>query len=146
MFYMPEELVQVNEETIKSILRAKKECSSYSLMLEYKNYIARKQQSANLKSTFEYKESKLSFTYKQIEILKLVAKGFSNLKITKKLLLKESTVKLNIYRVMRYIERVLLEKVDRFYLIIIAQNLDLESNNDVTKVNLEDLSSIVNHR
>ena len=94
--------------------------------IEYQNYFSYRNTLANQKIVLSYKDSNLEFTQKQIEILKLIAKGFSNAKIANHLLKKEATVKLLVYRLMKYLENVLNEKVDRFYLVIIAQELILK--------------------
>ena len=81
----------------------------------------------NRKILYIYKGKYLAFTAKQIDILHLVSLGYSNAKIAKRLFMKESTVKLITYRIMRYIERSFKEKVDRFSLIVIAQKLGFNS-------------------
>ena len=48
------------------------------------------------------------------------------LKISKELNMKEATTKLLVYRLMKYIETETKERIDRFYLIIIAQQFNLE--------------------
>ncbi len=81
----------------------------------------------NRKILYIYKGKYLAFTAKQIDVLHLVSLGYSNAKIAKRLFMKESTVKLITYRIMRYIERSFKEKVDRFSLIVIAQKLGFNS-------------------
>ncbi len=104
----------------------KSENSSYQRILEYENYIKQKKLVTNQKLIFEYNDMYLGLTQKQIIILRLVAKGLSNIKIAEELDLKDATVKLIIYRLTKYLERALFEKIDRFYLIIIAQKLQLD--------------------
>ena len=93
--------------------------------VEYESYL-------NSKKPFSYQKKLLGLngydvflTQKQIDILKFVAKGFSNGRIAKELRKKESAIKLSIYRTMKYLEIILDKNVDRFSLIIIAQELDL---------------------
>lgn len=94
-------------------------------MLEYCNDLDEKRYLQG-KVVCNYKGISIGVTPKQVEVLKLVAQGFSNTKIAKKLGVKESTIKLLIYRLMKHLERRLYESVDRFYLVIIAQQLDFE--------------------
>ncbi len=82
----------------------------------------------NRKYIYCYNGNQLRLTIKQIEILRLVAQGYSNSKIARRLIMKESTLKITIYRLIKYLECVLLEKIDRFYLIIIAQRLGVEQD------------------
>lgn len=98
---------------------------SLQLMIEYRNYLDEKRHLQG-KMVCNYNGIKVGFTPKQAEILKLVAQGFSNIKIAKKLEARESTIKLSIYRLMKYLEHRLYENIDRFYLIIIAQQFDFE--------------------
>ena len=116
----------IQEQKIKNAFKRKRRRSSYQLMINCRNYVKQKNLSQADKIMFRYKDLKLSLTPNQAEVLKLIAKGFSNIKIAQKLSRKESTVKLLIYRLMKYLEEVLYEKVDRFYLIIIAQELRLD--------------------
>ena len=74
---------------------------------------------------FYHKGNNITLTEKQINLLRLVAKGFSNIKIARELNKKESAIKLSIHRIMKYLEVILNENIDRFYLIIVAQELDL---------------------
>ncbi len=97
--------------------------SIQQLMLEYNEYLEEKKILAGRKMICRYKDINLGLTPKQVELLKLVAKGFSNPKIAQKLKAKESTIKLSIYRLMKYLERRIYEHLDRFYLIIIAQQV-----------------------
>ena len=98
--------------------------STFEFMLDYENYLRERRECLNKKLIFHYNNHKLALTHKQVEILKLVAKGFSNSRIAKTLSIKESNVKLLIYRLMKYLENTLFESVDRFHLVIIAQELD----------------------
>ena len=84
----------------------------------------------NRKILYIYKGKYLAFTAKQIDILHLVSLGYSNMKIARKLSMKEPTVKLITYRIMRYVERTFKEKVDRFSLIVIAQRLGVSNKNN----------------
>ena len=77
----------------------------------------------NKRYLIKYREVDLLFTLKQIEVLSLIAKGFSNSKIAKKFKTRESTIKLMVYRLMRYLEDALGEKIDRFYLVILTQEI-----------------------
>lgn len=100
--------------------------SPFELKLDYDTYLNEKKLASGQRILFDYGENKIALTQKQINVLKLVAKGFSNTKIAQYLSVKEQAVKLLIYRLMKYLEEVLYEKVDRFYLIVIAQQLGLE--------------------
>lgn len=100
--------------------------NSYELMLEYANYIKQRKLFTNKKFLFDYKGNKIPLTKKQISVLKLIGKGYSNIKIAKELLKKENSVKLFVYRLIIYFEKILNEQVDRFSIIIIAQDLKLE--------------------
>jgi len=116
----------VSNANSKYRVEKKSENSSYQRILEYENYIKQKKLVTNQKLIFEYNDMYLGLTQKQIIILRLVAKGLSNIKIAEELDLKDATVKLIIYRLTKYLERALFEKIDRFYLIIIAQKLQLD--------------------
>lgn len=96
---------------------------TYEPGLDYENYIQQRKLLIGQKILVKYRDKNLAFTKRQLEMLKLIAMGFSNLKIAKILNAKETTIKLLIYRLMKYIENVLDEKLDRFYLIVIAQEL-----------------------
>lgn len=115
------------QEKIKYEFKRRRACSANHLLLHYHNRIKQSRIPPYEKILFGYRNLKLSFTPNQIEVLKLVARGYSNTKIAKKLFRKEATVKLLIYRLMKYMEEVLYESVDRFYLVIIAQELYVES-------------------
>ena len=100
--------------------------SPFELQLDYDNYLTEKRLALGQRILFDYNEFKIGLTRKQIEVLKLVAKGFSNTKIAHCLCVKEASVKLLIYRLMKYMEESLEESVDRFYLVVIAQKLGLD--------------------
>lgn len=102
----------------------------YALVLEYENYIKQRRLLTGQKIEVKYKDQNLAFTKKQIEILKLIAKGLSNPKIAKGLGVKETAIKLLTYRIMKYLENVLKQKLDRFYLIVIAQQINFDISND----------------
>lgn len=100
--------------------------SPIQLQIDLETYLKQKKLSTYNKILFDYNGIKIGFTKKQINILSYVAKGYSNSRIAKELALKEAAVKLLIYRLMKYLENNLYEPIDRFYLIIIAQKLNLE--------------------
>ncbi len=100
--------------------------SPLEFQLDYDNYLNEKRLTSGRRILFNYNGNKIALTQKQINVLKLVAKGFSNAKIAQCLSIKEQAIKLLIYRLMKYIEKVLYESVDRFYLIVIAQQLGLD--------------------
>lgn len=97
-----------------------------NLMLEYETYIKTRASIINQKFPINYSNYNLRFTPKQMRVLELIAKGYSNRKIAKTLLIKESTLKLITYRLMKYLESIRRENIDRFYLIIIAQEIVVE--------------------
>lgn len=108
--------------------------TAYEPELNYENYIQQRKLLIGQKILVKYRDKNLAFTKRQLEMLKLIAMGFSNLRIAKILNAKETTIKLLIYRLMKYIEGILNEKLDRFYLIVIAQeffnsNIPNTSNN-----------------
>ena len=117
----------IQEQKIKNVFKRRKKCSLYQLTRNYRNYMKQKKLNQWDKTMFRYRNLRLALTANQAEVLRLIAKGFSNIKIAQKLSRKEATVKLLIYRLMKYLEEVLYEKVDRFYLVIIAQELVLDS-------------------
>lgn len=117
----------MNQQAVKDVLRRKRACSAYRLMVDYRNYVRQKKLARNQKIVFGYKDVKLGFTERQILFLKLISSGLSNSRIAQQLNIKEPTVKLAIYRLMRYLENILYEKVDRYRLVIIAQQLRLEN-------------------
>lgn len=121
------QFMAIQEQKIKNVFKRRRKCSSYQLMINYHNYIKQKQLNFGDKIMFRYKDLRFSLTPNQAEVLRLVAKGFSNMKIAKKLSKKEVTIKLFIYRLMKYLGDVLYESVDRFHLVIIAQGLILDS-------------------
>ena len=100
--------------------------SPLEFKLDYDNYLSEKRLMSGQRILFDYSGVKIGLTRKQIEVLKLVAKGFSNIKIAQCLSVKEAAVKLLIYRLMKYMEETLEETVDRFYLVVIAQQLGLD--------------------
>ena len=109
--------------------------SHYQRVLEYENYVRQRKLAVNQKMIFKYDDVKLALTRKQSIVLKLVALGLSNTRIAQELGLKDATVKLVIYRLMKYLQTVLFEPVDRFYLIIVAQKLESDNtsyNNEQT--------------
>ena len=79
--------------------------------------------SINKRYLIEYRKVDLLFTLKQMEVISLISKGFSNSKIAKQIETRESTIKLMVYRLMKYLEDALGENVDRFYLIILSQEI-----------------------
>ena len=113
----------MTEEKLK---KHKKVNLTHQMMLDYQNYLKQRKLLKNKKTVFLYKETQLAFTPKQIKILKFIAKGFSNIKIAQSLMMKEPTIKILVYRLMKYLEGVLCEHVDRYHLIIIAQEMNLE--------------------
>jgi len=89
--------------------------------------------SINKRYLIKYRQVDLLFTLKQMEVISLISKGFSNSKIAKQIETRESTIKLMIYRLMRYLEDALGENVDRFYLIILSQEIvKIGSELDIT--------------
>lgn len=101
--------------------------SAVELQMEFENYSQQRKLKLNKKILFDYRDKKLAFTSKQINVLKLVAKGYSNAKIAETLSAREAAVKLLIYRLIKYMEGILKEGVDRFSLVIIAQQLNFEN-------------------
>lgn len=116
---MEEQLLQVE-------IKRKEITSSYQLMLDYETYLETKNITSKQKSVLFYKGIKLAFTARQLELLKLISKGYSNRKIARMLSTKIVATKLATYRLMKYIEHKLGENVDRYYLVIIAQGLENE--------------------
>ena len=116
----------MKEQLIKSF-NGKLTESPDELMLDYENYLRNRKLAINQKTVFIYNGAEILLTQRQIMVLQLVAQGFSNSKIARKLGVKVSAMKLLIYRLMRSLERVLCENIDRFYLVIIAQRLELSS-------------------
>ncbi|MBI3590552.1 MAG: response regulator transcription factor [Candidatus Melainabacteria bacterium] len=115
---------KMKEQAIKN-LNGRLTKSSDELMLDYENYLINRKLATNQKTVFIYDGARVLLTPRQIMVLELVASGFSNSKIARKLGVKVSAMKLLIYRLMRSLERALGENIDRFYLIIIAQRLGL---------------------
>ncbi len=77
----------------------------------------------NKRFLVKYKDLDLLLTFRQMEIISLISMGYSNLKIAKKTKVRESAVKLMIYRLVKYLDRILEEKIDRFYLIVLSQEI-----------------------
>ena len=96
------------------------------LKLDYDNYLTERKLAVGQKILFYYSGIKIGLTQKQINVLKLVAKGYSNMKIAQCMIVREDSIKLLIYRLMKYLEEILEESVDRFYLVVIAQQLGLD--------------------
>ena len=96
------------------------------LRLDYDNYLTERKLAVGQKILFYYSGIKIGLTQKQINVLKLVSKGYSNMKIAQCMAVREDSIKLLIYRLMKYMEEVLEESVDRFYLVVIAQQLGLD--------------------
>ncbi len=94
--------------------------------LDYDNYLNERRLAVGQRILFDYNEHKIGLTRKQIEVLKFVAKGYSNIKIAQCLGARESAIKLLIYRLMKDLEEILEESIDRFYLVVIAQRLGLD--------------------
>ena len=113
----------MSEHKLKKTHERVKESFSCEIKLDYEEYLRQRKFLLYQKRLFDFKGNRIALTEKQINILKLVAKGFSNTKIAGELSRKESTVKLSVHRIMKYLELVLDENVDRFYLIIIAQQI-----------------------
>ena len=93
------------------------------LKIAYENTLKIKAFKSYQKCLFVYKGKKVALTEKQIKVLRLVSCGFSNSRIAKTLNIKEPTVKILIYRLIKYLEIALDENIDRFYVIIIAQEM-----------------------
>ncbi len=102
--------------------------SPLEFRIDYENYLNKRKLTSGRRFLFDYDEHTIGFTIKQISVLKLVAKGYSNLKIAQCLGMKEPAIKLLIYRMIKYLEETLHENVDRFYLVIIAQQLELDEH------------------
>ena len=96
------------------------------LRLDYDNYLTERKLAVGQKILFYYNGIKIGLTQKQINVLKFVAKGYSNIKIAHCMAVRETSMKLLIYRLMKYLEEALEESVDRFYLVVIAQQLGLD--------------------
>ena len=117
----------IEKSELEKLFKRKRARSSHKLFFYYRNYIRDKKLIANHRIICTHGDLKLAFTQKQFTVLKLVALGFSNVKIAKRLGIKESTTKLLIYRIMKYLESVLYKRIDRFSLVIVAQELDFTS-------------------
>lgn len=120
----------MEQEVLLNSIDRRPESSLFHRMLDYETYLKQRKLATNQKFILHYKNIQLALTKKQIEVLSLVAKGLSNMKIAKELNLKESTIKILIYRVVKYLEEILYERIDRYYLIIVAQGLDLDPIED----------------
>lgn len=113
----------MHQETLIDTLR-NSDSSLFHRILDYENYVKQRKLATNQKFIFNYKGIKLAFTQKQVSVLKLVTKGYSNIKIAQILNAKEATIKLLTYRLMKYLEAILYEKIDRYYLVVIAQGIE----------------------
>ena len=102
------------------------ESSPYEKLLDYNNYIEQKRASKHHKIPVDYNNVQVRLTSRQIKVLKLVAEGLSNTRIAKKLNCRETAVKLVIYRIMKNLEEILYEDIDRYYLVIIAQKFKFD--------------------
>ena len=119
----------MEEQSQNNNFRKRTVNSGFNVMLDYKNYLKQKRLYPSNKAIFAYKGVKIALSQKQIRVLKLVAQGFSNIRVAHELSMKETTIKLLVYRLKKYLESVLYEDVDRFYLVIIAQELESEKEN-----------------
>lgn len=116
----------MNNSSLENLLSETQINLPLELKLDYDNYVTERRLAAGQKILFHYEGIKIGLTQKQINVLKLVSKGFSNIKIAHCMSAKETSIKLLIYRLMKSLEEVLGERVDRFYLIVIAQQLALD--------------------
>ncbi len=116
----------MEDSLIENSLNGVQLSSPLEFKLDYDNYLNERKLAVGQKILFYYSGIKLGLTQKQINVLKLVAKGYSNMKIAQCMTVREDSIKLLIYRLMKYLEAVLEESVDRFYLVIIAQQLALD--------------------
>ena len=121
----------MEKEKLKNYSKRNPQSSPFELFLDYENYIEKRKKSVNQKVEFDYNNTKLELTPKQINVLKLVAQGFSNAKIASELSIKSAAVKLSIYRIIKYLEDNLHERIDRFNLIVLAQKLDFQEQKDL---------------
>lgn len=115
----------MQSQAVENFTSRKKVCNYNNLEPHFEKYIKLKKLNLNQKILINYKGTRIGFTERQIKVLKLIAKGLSNIKIAEKLQAKESAIKLLVYRLMKYLEEMFYERVDRYYLIIIAQELNL---------------------
>lgn len=121
----------MEKEKLKNISKRNGKSSSIELLLDFESYIEKRKKSVNQKVSFDYNNRKLELTPKQINVLKLVAKGLSNTKIANELSVQSAAVKLSIYRIIKYLEYNLNERIDRFNLVILAQKLDYKEQKDL---------------
>ncbi len=117
---------EMEHSSVEHSLNGVQLSSPLEFKLDYDNYLNERKLATGQRILFNYNEVKIGLTQKQINVLKLVAKGFSNIKIAHCLYVKESAVKLLIYRLMKSLEEDLNESIDRFYLVVIAQQLGLD--------------------
>jgi len=106
------------------------------ILHDYESYLKHKRLWANRKYLLKYRHFRIALTQRQIIVLKLVARGFANSKIAQLLRVNEPAVKLSVHRLIKYFERVLEEKIDRFMFTVIAQQVDfkgelIEANSDI---------------
>ena len=116
----------MKDSSTENLLNGMQLSSPLEFRLDYDNYLSERRLALGQKILFYYNGIRIGLTQKQINVLKLVAKGFSNIKIAECIGARESSIKLLIYRLMKYLEEELGESVDRFYLVIIAQQLALD--------------------
>ena len=116
----------MEDSSTENLLSRTQLSSPLEFQLDYDNYLNERKLALGQRILFYYSGIKIGLTQKQINVLKLVAKGFSNIKIAHCLYVKESAVKLLIYRLMKSLEEDLNESIDRFYLVVIAQQLGLD--------------------
>lgn len=116
----------MEDSSLETLLSGTQLGSPLELKLDYDNFLNERKLAAGQKILFYYEGIKIGLTQKQIDVLKLVAQGYSNMKIAQFLRVREDSIKLLIYRLMKYLEKVLEENVDRFYLVVIAQQLALD--------------------
>ena len=125
----------MEEQLLKVEIKRKEICPSYEFMLDYENYLETKNITSKQKTVVFYNGIKLAFTARQFEILKFISMGYSNNKIAKRLNMKSAAMRLSVYRLMKYFEHKLCGNVDRFYLVIIAQELEGENHLHSTENN-----------
>ena len=104
----------------------------YSTFSESSCHLFQSQKLTNKKFIYSYKCGvDIPLTSRQIILLSLISKGFSNIKIARILLKKETSIKLSIHRIIKYIEFFTCEKLDRYSIIIFAQELVKQNKLDV---------------
>ena len=113
----------MNEKLLESFFVTRKIDFEDESLCKAKNCIALRKLFYKNKTIFNYKGITIAFTPKQIKLLKLVSQGFSNTKVAQELQCSESSVRLTIYRLIKYLEVLLLKNIDRYSLIIFAQEL-----------------------